>query len=92
MGSRVLCTGLPSIRLISASTSNLPARRVSCTTVVSDGLTLRLKRVLSSNREMVYGALTDQAQLAEQHGLDERNGEAALRDERGHIESIEKRT
>jgi uncharacterized protein YndB with AHSA1/START domain len=34
----------------------------------SDGLTLRLKRVLSSNREMVYGALTDQAQLAKWWG------------------------
>jgi uncharacterized protein YndB with AHSA1/START domain len=34
----------------------------------SEGLTLRLKRVLPSNREMVYTALTDQAQLAKWWG------------------------
>jgi uncharacterized protein YndB with AHSA1/START domain len=34
----------------------------------SDGLTLRLKRVLLSAREMVYRALTDQAQLAKWWG------------------------
>jgi uncharacterized protein YndB with AHSA1/START domain len=34
----------------------------------SNGLTLRLKRVLSSNREMVYRALTDQAQLVKWWG------------------------
>ena len=34
----------------------------------SDRLTLRLKRVLPSPREVVYGALTDQAQLAKWWG------------------------
>src|SRR6185312_11158265 len=48
VGSLVLSAGLPSIWLISAATSNLPARRVSCATVVSAGLTL-LAMWMSSN-------------------------------------------